>query len=47
MLSGLARQADDRAAGGYTAYDFDLLGLDQDEIEEFEAEFDDELQALR
>jgi nonribosomal peptide synthetase CepA len=37
MLSGLARQADDPAAGGHTASDFDLLDLDQDEIEEFEA----------
>jgi len=37
MLSGLARQADDPAAGGHTASDFDLLDLDQDEIESFEA----------
>ena len=37
MLSGLARQADDPAAGGHTASDFDLLDLDQAEIEEFEA----------
>jgi amino acid adenylation domain-containing protein/non-ribosomal peptide synthase protein (TIGR01720 family) len=37
VLSGLARQADDPAAGGHTASDFDLLDLDQDEIEEFEA----------
>jgi non-ribosomal peptide synthase protein (TIGR01720 family) len=37
MLSGLARQADDPSAGGHTASDFDLLDLDQDEIEEFEA----------
>jgi nonribosomal peptide synthetase CepA len=37
MLSGLARQADDPAAGGHTASDFDLLELGQDEIEEFEA----------
>jgi nonribosomal peptide synthetase CepA len=37
MLSGLARQADDPFAGGHTASDFDLIDLDQDEIEEFEA----------
>jgi nonribosomal peptide synthetase CepA len=37
MLSGLARQADDPLAGGHTASDFDLLDLDQDEIESFEA----------
>jgi nonribosomal peptide synthetase CepA len=37
MLSGLAQQADDPAAGGHTASDFDLLELGQDEIEEFEA----------
>ncbi|MFD0819569.1 amino acid adenylation domain-containing protein, partial [Micromonospora zhanjiangensis] len=37
MLSGLARQADDPSAGGHTASDFDLLDLDQDEIESFEA----------
>nr|ACJ60988.1 TEG5 [uncultured soil bacterium] len=37
MLSGLARQADDPAAGGHTASDFVLLDLDQDEIESFEA----------
>ncbi|OXM68366.1 hypothetical protein CF165_12640 [Amycolatopsis vastitatis] len=36
-LSGLARQADDPSAGGHTASDFDLLDLDQDEVEEFEA----------
>ncbi|RSM88016.1 non-ribosomal peptide synthetase [Kibdelosporangium aridum] len=38
MLSGLARQADDPAAGGHTASDFDLVDLDQDEIEALEAE---------
>ncbi|MFC0064996.1 amino acid adenylation domain-containing protein [Umezawaea endophytica] len=37
VLSGLARQADDPAAGGHTASDFSLLDLDQDEIEGFEA----------
>ncbi|MEU3626772.1 non-ribosomal peptide synthetase [Amycolatopsis coloradensis] len=37
MLSGLARQADDPAAGGHTASDFGLVDLDQDEIESFEA----------
>ncbi|TVT07732.1 amino acid adenylation domain-containing protein [Amycolatopsis bartoniae] len=37
MLSGLARQAEDPAAGGHTASDFGLLDLDQDEIESFEA----------
>ncbi|HET6287832.1 MAG TPA: amino acid adenylation domain-containing protein [Amycolatopsis sp.] len=36
-LSGLARQAEDPAAGGHTASDFGLLKLDQDEIESFEA----------
>jgi len=36
-LSGLARLADDSSAGGHTASDFDLLDLDQDEIEGFEA----------
>ncbi|WP_233625504.1 hypothetical protein [Actinoplanes sp. ATCC 53533] len=43
MLSGLAGQADDPSAGGHTASDFDLLDLDQDEIEELEAEFADDL----
>ncbi|MEE1739792.1 amino acid adenylation domain-containing protein [Streptomyces sp. BE147] len=38
MLSGLARQADDPAAGGHTASDFDLVDLEQDEIEALEAE---------
>jgi len=42
MLSGLAGQADDPSAGGHTASDFDLLDLDQDEIEELEAEFGDD-----
>ncbi|MEU5264302.1 amino acid adenylation domain-containing protein [Amycolatopsis sp. NPDC021455] len=37
VLSGLARQADDPAAGGHTASDFGLVELDQDEIEGFEA----------
>jgi nonribosomal peptide synthetase CepA len=37
VLSGLARLADDSSAGGHTASDFDLLDLDQDEIEGFEA----------
>ncbi|MEU5223406.1 non-ribosomal peptide synthetase [Streptomyces toyocaensis] len=36
-LSGLAHLADDSSAGGHTASDFDLLDLDQDEIEGFEA----------
>ncbi|MGW0537246.1 amino acid adenylation domain-containing protein [Streptomyces sp. NPDC003032] len=38
MLSGLARQADDPAAGGHTASDFALVDLEQDEIEALEAE---------
>ncbi|MFJ8536919.1 amino acid adenylation domain-containing protein [Streptomyces sp. NPDC093591] len=38
MLSGLARQADDPAAGGHTASDFGLVDLEQDEIEALEAE---------
>ncbi len=37
VLSGLARLTDDSSAGGHTASDFDLLDLDQDEIEGFEA----------
>ncbi|MGY5134317.1 amino acid adenylation domain-containing protein, partial [Streptomyces nigrescens] len=37
-LSGLARQAEDPAAGGHTASDFDLVDLEQDEIEALEAE---------
>ncbi|MFD6065628.1 amino acid adenylation domain-containing protein [Amycolatopsis lurida] len=37
VLSGLASQAEDPAAGGHTASDFGLLELDQDEIESFEA----------
>ncbi|AIG79243.1 Hypothetical protein AJAP_32145 [Amycolatopsis japonica] len=37
VLSGLAAQAEDPAAGGHTASDFGLLELDQDEIESFEA----------
>ncbi|MDR7276984.1 non-ribosomal peptide synthetase [Catenuloplanes atrovinosus] len=37
VLSGLARRAEDPSAGGHTASDFDLLDLDQDEIEGFEA----------
>ncbi|WP_281179760.1 amino acid adenylation domain-containing protein [Actinoplanes subtropicus] len=40
-LSGLAAQADDPSAGGHTASDF-VLDLDQDEIEEFEADFGDD-----
>nr|ADU56040.1 hypothetical protein CA37-17 [uncultured organism CA37] len=43
MLAGLARQADDPSAGGHTASDFDLLDLNQDEIDELEAEFSDDL----
>ncbi|MFJ2192061.1 amino acid adenylation domain-containing protein [Kitasatospora sp. NPDC087861] len=43
VLSDLARLAGDPSAGGYTASDFDLLDLNQDEIEELEAEFDDDL----
>ncbi|GAA2591730.1 amino acid adenylation domain-containing protein [Streptomyces axinellae] len=38
MLSGLARQAENPAAGGHTASDFPLVGLDQGEIEALEAE---------
>nr|AGS49961.1 long-chain-fatty-acid--CoA ligase [uncultured bacterium esnapd26] len=38
MLSGLARQADDPAAGGHTASDFALVDLEQGEIEALEAE---------
>ncbi|GAB3738549.1 hypothetical protein GCM10027598_66970 [Amycolatopsis oliviviridis] len=41
MLAGLARQADDPAAGGHTASDFDLVTLDQVEIEALEAEYAD------
>ncbi|MEU5223407.1 non-ribosomal peptide synthetase [Streptomyces toyocaensis] len=42
-LSALARLVSDSSAGGHTASDFDLLDLNQDEIEELEAEFDDDL----
>jgi non-ribosomal peptide synthase protein (TIGR01720 family) len=42
-LSALARLVGDSSAGGHTASDFDLLDLNQDEIEELEAEFDDDL----
>ncbi|MFG2231295.1 amino acid adenylation domain-containing protein [Streptomyces sp. NPDC048723] len=38
-LSDLARLVGDSSAGGHTASDFDLLDLNQDEIEELEAEF--------
>ncbi|ANN20078.1 non-ribosomal peptide synthetase [Amycolatopsis orientalis] len=41
VLAGLARQAEDPAAGGHTASDFDLVALGQDEIEALEAEFAD------
>ncbi|KZB80205.1 non-ribosomal peptide synthetase [Amycolatopsis regifaucium] len=41
MLSGLARQADDPAAGGHTASDFALVDLGQGEIEALEAEYAD------
>ncbi|RSN30131.1 non-ribosomal peptide synthetase [Amycolatopsis sp. WAC 04169] len=41
MLAGLARQADDPAAGGHTASDFELVTLDQAEIEALEAEYAD------
>ncbi|GAA4525589.1 hypothetical protein GCM10023192_06470 [Amycolatopsis samaneae] len=41
MLSGLARQAEDPAAGGHTASDFALVDLDQAEIEALEAEHAD------
>ena len=46
MLSVPAGRADDSCAGEISACDFGLSGLDRDEIEEFEAEFGDELQAL-
>ncbi|WP_239130436.1 condensation domain-containing protein, partial [Sinosporangium siamense] len=39
MLSGLARHAGEPTAGGHTASDFDLLTLDQDDIDAFEADF--------
>ncbi|MGW3040583.1 amino acid adenylation domain-containing protein [Kitasatospora sp. NPDC001159] len=42
-LSALARLVGDSSAGGHTASDFDLLDLNQDEIEELEAEFNDDL----
>ncbi|MFC3453286.1 amino acid adenylation domain-containing protein [Amycolatopsis speibonae] len=41
MLSGLARQADDPAAGGHTGSDFTLVDLEQAEIEALEAEYAD------
>ena len=37
MAAGLARLGDEPSAGGHTMSDFDLLDLDQDEIENFEA----------
>lgn len=43
MLSGLAGRADDSSTGGHSACDFGRLDLDQHEIEELEAEFDDGL----
>ncbi|GAA1395512.1 hypothetical protein GCM10009639_30730 [Kitasatospora putterlickiae] len=42
-LSALTRLVGDPSAGGHTASDFDLLDLNQDEIEELEAEFNDDL----
>jgi non-ribosomal peptide synthase protein (TIGR01720 family) len=42
-LSALACLVGDPSAGGHTASDFDLLDLNQDEIEELEAGFDDDL----
>ncbi|NRQ40698.1 non-ribosomal peptide synthetase, partial [Nonomuraea sp. NN258] len=39
MLAGLARHASEPTAGGHTASDFDLLTLDQDDIDAFEADF--------
>ncbi|HEY9244572.1 MAG TPA: condensation domain-containing protein, partial [Streptosporangiaceae bacterium] len=39
MLTGLAEHAANPTAGGHTPSDFTLLGLDQDEVEELEAEF--------
>ncbi|GAA4072031.1 amino acid adenylation domain-containing protein [Streptomyces shaanxiensis] len=42
LLDGLAAHTGDPAAGGHTASDFSLLDLDQDEVDELEAEFADE-----
>ncbi|AQZ69227.1 hypothetical protein BKM31_54140 [[Actinomadura] parvosata subsp. kistnae] len=39
MLTGLARHASEPTAGGRTASDFDLLTLDQDDIDAFEADY--------
>ncbi|MFE2046736.1 condensation domain-containing protein, partial [Streptomyces sp. NPDC059477] len=42
LLGGLAAHTTDPAAGGHTASDFPLLDLDQDDVDELEAEFADE-----
>ncbi|MGW6789409.1 amino acid adenylation domain-containing protein [Streptomyces chartreusis] len=42
LLDGLAAHTEDPSAGGHTASDFPLLRLDQDEVDELEAEFADE-----
>ncbi|MFF3750433.1 amino acid adenylation domain-containing protein [Streptomyces sp. NPDC002018] len=42
LLDGLAAHTADPSAGGHTASDFSLLDLDQDEVDELEAEFADE-----
>ncbi|GAA2462427.1 hypothetical protein GCM10010421_64770 [Streptomyces glaucus] len=42
LLDGLAAHTADPSAGGHTASDFPLLDLDQDEVDELEAEFADE-----
>ncbi|MFG1664159.1 amino acid adenylation domain-containing protein [Streptomyces sp. Y7] len=42
LLDGLAAHTADPSAGGHTASDFPLLRLDQDDVDELEAEFADE-----
>jgi len=42
LLSGLAAHTADPAAGGHTPSDFSLLDLDQDEVDDLEAEFADD-----
>jgi non-ribosomal peptide synthase protein (TIGR01720 family) len=42
LLSGLAAHTADPSAGGHTPSDFSLLDLDQDEVDDLEAEFADD-----
>jgi non-ribosomal peptide synthase protein (TIGR01720 family) len=42
LLSGLAAHTADPSSGGHTPSDFSLLNLDQDEVDDLEAEFADD-----